>query len=216
METVDLKRQWRHLYQPKPARFELVDVPGLPFLAIDGRIEPGSSPGTSEEFAASTGALYGLAYTLKFTFKKRAHSPMDYPVMPLEGLWWVEDGRFDLARPDNWHYTLMILLPEVVGADDVAAGIAALRARRGNRAVFAGLRLERFTEGRAAQVMHVGPYATEPESMAPLPAFLAAEGLVDLVGAAGGRHHEIYLSDPGRTEPERLKTILRHPVGVVA
>ncbi|HEX5335449.1 MAG TPA: GyrI-like domain-containing protein [Propionicimonas sp.] len=213
METVDLKRQWRHLYAPKPGRFELVDVPELPFLAIDGRIEPGSSPGTSEEFAASTGALYGLAYTLKFTFKKRADAPLDYPVMPLEGLWWVEDGRFDLARPDNWHYTLMILLPEVVGEDDVVAGIAALRAKRGNRAEFTGLRLEQFTEGPCAQVMHIGPYATEPETMEGLPPFLATEGLVDLVGSAGGKHHEIYLSDPGRTDPSRLKTILRHPVG---
>ncbi len=213
METVDLKRQWRHLYAPKPGRFELVDVPELPFLAIDGRIEPGSSPGTSEEFAANTAALYGLAYTLKFTFKKRADAALDYPVMPLQGLWWVTDGRFDLARPDNWVYTLMILLPDVVGEDDVAAALAALRAKRGNKPEFAGLRRELFTEGRCAQVLHIGPYATEPESMAALPAFLATEGLVDLVGAAGGKHHEIYLSDPGRTAPDKLKTILRHPVG---
>ena len=216
METVDLKRQWRHLYAPKPGRFELVDVPELPFLAIDGRIEPGSSPGTSEGFAADTAALYGLAYTCKFALKKRAHQPLDYPVMPLEGLWWVTDGRFDLARPDNWHYTLMILLPEVVGEADVAAALAALRAKRGNRPEFAALRLERMTEGCCAQVMHIGPYATEPESMEGLPAFLAADGLVDLVGARGGKHHEIYLSDPGRTDPARLKTILRHPVGPAA
>ena len=212
METVDLKRQWRHLYAPRPGRFELVDVPRQPFLAIDGRIEPGSSPGTSDAFAADTGALYGLAYTLKFTLKKRADAPLDYPVMPLQGLWWVSDGRFDLARPDNWLYTLMILLPEVVSEDDVAAGIAALRAKRGNKPEFAGLRRELFTEGPCAQAMHIGPYATEPETMEALPAFLAAEGLVDLVGPAGGKHHEIYLSDPGRTAPEKLKTILRHPV----
>ena len=213
METVDLKRQWRHLYAPKPGRFELVDVPRQPFLAIDGRIEPGSSPGTSEEFAASTGALYGLAYTLKFTVKKRADGPLDYPVMPLEGLWWVTDGRFDLAQPDNWHYTLMILLPDELGEDDVAAGITALRAKRGNKPEFAGLRLEHFAEGPSAQVMHIGPYDTEPETMEGLPPFLSAEGLVDLVGPRGGKHHEIYLSDPGKTAPEKLKTILRHPVG---
>lgn len=216
METVDLKRQLRHLYAPKPGRFELVDVPEQPFLAIDGRIEPGSSPGTSEGFAADTAALYGLAYTLKFSLKKRPDAPLDYPVMPMEGLWWVTDGRFDLARPDNWHYTLMILLPGVVREADVAAALAALRAKRGDRAEFAGLRLEQFTEGRCAQVMHIGPYDTEPESMEGLPAFLAAEGLADLVGPMGGKHHEIYLSDPGRTDPSRLKTILRHPVGPAA
>jgi len=213
METVDLKRQWRHLYAPKPGRFELVDVPEQLFLAIDGRIEPGSSPGTSDGFAAATGALYGLAYTLKFTFKKRTEAPVDYPVMPLEGRWWTDDGRFELARPDNWVYTLAILLPGVVGEADVATALAALRAKRGDRPEFAGLRLEHFTEGRSAQVMHIGPYATEPESMEGLPEFLATDGLVDLVGASGGKHHEIYLSDPGRTDPAKLKTILRHPVG---
>ncbi len=216
METVDLKRRWRHLYAPKPGRFELVDVPEQPFLAIDGRIEPGSSPGTSDEFATNTAALYGLAYTLKFMAKKRSGAPLDYPVMPLEGLWWVTDGRFDLARPDNWVYTLMILLPDELGDDDVAAAIAALRAKRGNKPEFAGLRRELFTEGHSAQVMHIGPYDTEPETMEPLPAFLAADDLVDLVGPAGGKHHEIYLSDPGRTAPERLKTILRHPVAPAA
>lgn len=216
METVDLKRRWRHLYSPKPGRFELVDVPEQPFLAIDGRIEPGSSPGTSDEFATNTAALYGLAYTLKFMAKKRSDAPLDYPVMPLEGLWWVTDGRFDLARPDNWVYTLMILLPDELGDDDVAAAIAALRAKRGNKPEFAGLRRELFTEGHSAQVMHIGPYDTEPETMEPLPAFLAADDLVDLVGPAGGKHHEIYLSDPGRTAPERLKTILRHPIAPAA
>ena len=213
METVDLKRLWRHLYAPRPGRFELVDVPELPFLAIDGRIEPGGSPGTSEGFAANTAALYGLAYTCKFGLKKRADAPVDYPVMPLEGLWWVEDGRFDLAQPDNWHYTLMILLPEVVSEDDVTTALAALRAKRGNKPEFAGLRRELLTEGRSAQVMHIGPYDTEPETMEGLPEFLAADGLVDLVDIAGGKHHEIYLSDPGRTDPSKLKTILRHPVG---
>jgi hypothetical protein len=216
MDTVDLKRQWRHLYAPKPGRFELVDIPELPFLAVDGRIEPGSSPGTSEAFAAATAALYGLAYTLKFGLKKRADAPLDYAVMPLEGLWWVTDGTFDLARPDNWHYTVMILVPAVVGDADVATAVAALRAKRGDRPEFAGLRLQQFTEGRAAQVMHIGPYNTEPESMEGLPAYLATDGLVDLVGAQGGKHHEIYLSDPGRTDPSRLKTILRHPVGSAA
>ncbi|MCL4722310.1 MAG: hypothetical protein KJ041_10260, partial [Gammaproteobacteria bacterium] len=116
---MDLRRQWRHLYSAKPGQFELVDVPELPFLAIDGRIEPGQAPGTSPGFAAATEALYGLAYTLKFRLKKRAEEPVDYPVMALEGLWWVTDGIFDLARPDNWHYTLQLLLPEVVGDAEV-------------------------------------------------------------------------------------------------
>ncbi len=212
METVDLRRDLRSLYQPKPGRFELVVVPDLPFLAIDGRIESGSSPGESPGFEAATAALYGLAYTLKFQLKKRADAPVDYPVMPLEGLWWVEDGRFDVARPDNWFYRLLIVLPEQVTDDDVAAALVALRTKRGDLPEFDGLRRERFAEGPCAQVMHVGPYATEPETLAGLPPFLADHGLVDQVGAAGGRHHEIYLGDPRKADPARLKTILRHPV----
>ena len=212
MEIVDLRRQWRSLYQPKAGRYEVVEVPELTFLAIDGRIEPGSSPGTSAGFAAATAALYGLAYTIKFALRKRPDSPVEYPVMPLEGLWWITEGDFTLAHPDNWHYRLLILVPDLVGADELAAGVASLRKKRGDQPEFASLRLDRFTEGRCVQVMHVGPYATEPETVAGLPDFLGAAGLVDLVGAAGGKHHEIYLGDPRKAAPDKLKTILRHPV----
>lgn len=212
METIDLKRQWRHFYQPRPGRYEVVDVPELPFLAIDGRIEPGRSPSTSPGFAAATGALYGLAYTLKFQLKQRPEAPVNYPVMALEGLWWVTDGHFDLSHPDNWHYTLQILVPDAVADAEVAAGLAALRAKRGDQPEFGALRLQRFAEGRCVQVLHVGPYATEPDTLAGLPDFLADAGLVDLVGPAGGKHHEIYLGDPRRAAPEKLRTILRHPV----
>lgn len=216
MVIVDLRRQWRSLYQPKPGRYEVVDVPELPFLAIDGRIEPDSSPESSANFAADTAALYGLAYTLKFGLRKRAESPVEYPVMPLEGLWWITEGEFDLARPDNWHYTLMILIPEELSADEFAAALTAMRAKRGNRPEFDGLRLQRFAEGRCVQVMHIGPYAAEPETLAGLPRFLADAGLTDLVGSSGGKHHEIYIGDPGKAAPEKLKTILRHPVAEVA
>ena len=216
MEIVDLRRQWASLYQPKPGRYEVVDVPELRFLAIDGRIEPGSSPDTSAGFAADTAALYGLAYTIKFALRKRADSPLDYPVMPLEGLWWITEGDFDLARPDNWHYTLLILVPDLVGADELAAGVASLRKKRGDQPEFAALRLHRFAEGRCVQVMHIGPYATEPTTLATLPGFLADAGLVDLVGSAGGKHHEIYVGDPRKAAPDKLKTILRHPVAHAA
>ncbi len=212
METVDLKGRWRHLYRPRAGRYEVVDVPELPFLSIGGRIEPGSSPASSAGFAADTAALYGLAYTIKFALKKRTESPVDYPVMPLEGLWWITDGEFDLASPDNWHYTLLILQPEEVDEEAFATGIAALLAKRGAQPEFARLRRQTLAEGRCVQVMHVGPYATEPETLAGLPGYLHEQGLVDLVGAAGGKHHEIYLGDPKKTAPHRLKTILRHPV----
>ena len=210
MQVIDLKRRWRSLYSPRPGGYELVEVPELAYLAIDGRIEPGSSPGASPGYAAAVGALYGLAYTLRFSLKRRAVEPLDYPVMPLEGLWWT-DGPFDLARKDNWRYTAMILVPDEVAPAEVADGLAALRARRGDQPEFSRLRLERFAEGRCVQVLHVGPYASEPETLAQLPDFLGRAGLVDEVGA-DRRHHEIYLSDPNRTAAEKLRTIVRHPV----
>ncbi len=212
MGTVDLRTELRHLYHPRRGRFELVDVPELTYLAISGRIEPGHGPSDSPGFEAAVGALYGLTYTLRFALKLRKTDPVDFPVMPLEGEWGPSCGDFDLARPDNWDYRLLIVVPDLIGPDDVASALDQLRAKRGDAEEFAALRLDRFAEGRCAQVLHLGPYATEPETLAGLPAFLSENGLVDLVGPAGGRHHEIYLGDPRRAAPEKLRTILRHPV----
>jgi hypothetical protein len=212
METIDLRRDLRHLYQPKPGRFELVDVPELGYLNISGRIEPGHGPSDSPGFDAALQALYGLAYTLRFALKKRTADPIDAPVMPLQGQWWLTGGDFDLAHPDNWEYRLLIAVPDRIGPADVDAALADLRKKRGDQPELGLLQLERFAEGRCAQVLHVGPYATEPQTLAGMPAFLAEHGLVDLVGPRGGRHHEIYLGDPRRAAPEKLRTILRHPV----
>ena len=104
------------------------------------------------------------------------------------------------------------MVPDLITRADVDAALDALRAKRGDSPAFALLQLERVTEGRCAQVLHVGPYSTEPTTLAGLPAFLDEHGLVDLVGPAGGRHEEIYLGDPRRAAPAKLKTILRHPV----
>lgn len=212
METIDLRRELRHLYAPAPGRFELVDVPELTYLSIGGRIEPGHGPSDSPGFDAAVQALYGLAYTLKFSLKKRAESPIDFPVLPLQGQWWLSEGEFDLAHPDNWDYRLLIPVPDRIGPADVDAAVAGLRKKRGDQPELGLVGLERFAEGGCAQVLHVGPYATEPATLAGLPAFLAEHGLVDLVGVRGGRHHEIYLGDPRRAAPEKLRTILRHPV----
>lgn len=212
MNTVDLRTELRHLYHPRRGRFELVDVPELNYLTISGRIEPGRGPSDSPGFEAATGALYGLAYTLRFACKLRPNDPVDFPVMPLEGEWGLSGGDFDLAHPDNWDYRLLIVVPDLIGPADITSALEQLRAKRGDAEEFAALRLERFAEGRCAQVLHVGPYASEQETLAGLPAFLSENGLVDLVGPAGGRHREVYLGDPRRSAPEKLRTILRHPV----
>lgn len=211
MYTLDLKKQYKSLYMP-PARIpQVVDVPALKFLMIDGAIEKGMEPGTSPLFEQNMMTLYGAAYTLKFMLKKRAENPVDYPVMALEGLWWVEDGVFDIIVKDNWFYTLMILVPELVTTADFEQSRAQLRKKKGELPAFDCLRLDTFTEGACVQMMHIGPYAAEPDTLEIMRAFMAENGLQDQVGL-GGKHHEIYLGDPRRAAPEKLKTILRHPV----
>lgn len=206
MITLDLKKQLKDFYQPSAKIVQEVTLPRFKFVMIDGAVEAGHGPSTSPGFAENTEAIYGLAYTLKFAFKKRKEEPVDYPVMALEGLWWVEDGEFDIRKPDNWKYTLMILLPDLITPADFADGLAQLRKKKPSPAI-ERLRLEEFEEGRAIQMMHVGPYSTEPATIERMHAFAAQRGY-----RVRGKHHEIYLGDPRRAQPEKLNTILRHPV----
>lgn len=211
MKILDLKKQFKTLYQPSAKQAALVNVPRLQFAMVDGAIEKGSEPGKSPAFAEATQALYGLAYTLKFMLKKRKTNPVDYPVMALEGLWWVEDGFFDITVKDNWFYTLMILQPDLVTAAIFEEAREQVRKKKGTSAMLEKLRLAEFTEGLCVQVMHIGPYATEPASIDRMRAFMEENQLKDHVGSYG-KHHEIYLSDPRRVAAEKMKTVLRHPV----
>jgi hypothetical protein len=206
VETLDLRKQWNHLYSPPARKVELLEVPELSFLMIDGRIEPGQAPGTSPGFQEAVAALYSTAYTLKFAAKQRPQNPVDYPVMPLEGLWWVEDGNFDINVKDNFVYRLMMLQPDLVTPELVREAVAQAGKKRPNPAL-ARLRLESFREGLSVQTMHLGPYATEPATVERMHAFAEAQGY-----RMAGKHHEIYLGDPMRADPEKLKTILRHAV----
>lgn len=211
MKTLDLKKDLKYLYLPSAKKVELVRVPPLQFAMIDGAIEKDSAPGVSPKFQEATQAMYGIAYTLKFMMKKRKTHAVDYPVMALEGLWWVEDGIFDITVKDNWCYTLMILQPDVVTQANFEEARAEVRRKRGESAALGQLRLATFDEGWCMQVMHVGPYATEPATMERMKAFAEENGYRDGVGL-GGKHHEIYLGDPRKADPAKLKTVLRHPV----
>jgi len=212
MKTLDLKKELKTYYQPSAKKPEIITVPRFQFAMIDGAIEKGSEPGKSPAFAEATQAVYGISYTLKFMLKKRKANPIDYPVMALEGLWWVVDGKFDITVKDNWHYTLMILQPEAITPALFAEGLAEVKRKRGDSPALSQLRLEYFEEGLSVQMMHIGPYATEPATLATMLAFAADEGYRDRVGL-GGKHHEIYLGDPRKADPSKLKTVLRHPVG---
>lgn len=180
----------------------LVDVPELTFLMVDGH----GDPNTSDDYAAAVAALFAVAYALRFA-ARRAGGP-DEKVGPLEGLWWVPDmTRFSIDDKSDWDWTMMIRVPGSTAAAlvertarDVAERKQLPAARR--------LRLERFTEGPAAQVLHVGPFAAEGPTVAALHAFVDDAGLT-----LRGKHHEIYLTDIRRAAPERWKTIVRQPVG---
>jgi len=205
MSPIDLVKDLRPLYSPSPRHPAIVEVPELAFLMIDGR----GDPNASEAYQDALQALYGVAYTLKFTLKK-AEPERDFKVAPLEGLWWADAERPSLqdlqAERDSWTWTMMIAVPDEVTAAEVAVAAEAAARRRPSPAL--GLvRLERLAEGLAAQIMHVGPYSAEAPTIERLHAFVAEQGY-----ELRGRHHEIYLGDPRRTAPERLKTVIRHPV----
>jgi hypothetical protein len=197
--AIDPRRSERRLYAPG-AKPELVDVPDLSFLMIDGA----GDPNTAAEYANAIEAMYGVAFAMRFALKRGAG--IDHPVMPLEGLWWVEgDVPFLDAPRDLWRWTMMIRQAEDATPDLLAAGVAKARERHPNPALTL-LRLGRFTEGKAAQVMHTGPYSDERPTIEALHAFIADQGLTPR-----GRHHEIYLGDPRKTAPERLRTVIRQP-----
>jgi hypothetical protein len=211
MKTLDLKKQFKYLYQPSAKKVETVQVPNLQFAMIDGFIEKGSEPGKSPAFAEATQALYGISYTLKFTLKKRKTNAIDYPVMALEGLWWVEDGKFDIFRKDNWFYTLMIMQPDVITKEIFEEAREQVRKKKGDSNILNKVRLAHFEEGLCIQTMHIGPYATEPATVNRMKEYAHENGLKDNVGP-NGKHHEIYMSDPRKAAPEKMKTVLRHPV----
>ena len=210
MEKLDLRKQYKDLYQPSAKQVSVVKVPSLKFTMVDGAIEPGHTPGTSPSFQQAMEALYGISYTLKFMSKLRKRDPVDYTVMALEGLWWIEGGEFDIRQPGNWLWTVMMMQPEHITTKMFRDALAQLREKKPNPALDK-LHFGTFREGLCVQIMHIDPYADEPATVDRLRAFAAETGLRDLVGR-GGKHHEIYLGDPRKAAPSKLKTVLRHPV----
>ncbi len=209
MEKLDLRKELKYLYAPSSKHVELVTVPEFGFAMVDGTILPGTSVAQSTEFQQAVGALYGVSYTLKFSSKLRQVDPLDYPVMPLEGLWWNASGEFDRTRHEPMFFTAMILQPDHITPEMFKDALERLRQKQDNPAVDK-LRLERFAEGLCVQTMHVGPYAEELATIAKMHSFAAENGY-----EYHGKHHEIYLGDPRRATSEKLRTVLRKPVGHV-
>jgi hypothetical protein len=210
MKTLELHKELKQYYAPSATKPMIVDVPEFQFATISGTIEPSMQPGTSPAFSSAMEALYGISYTLKFASKLRKEDPIDYPVMALEGLWWVEGGEFSLSRPDNWSWTVMILQPDHITPKMFEEGRAQVAKKRGDSPALAQLCLERLREGLCVQMMHIGPYANEPATVAKMEQLAVEQGC-----RMAGKHHEIYLGDPRRSAPEKLRTILRHPIETI-
>jgi len=202
MKTLDLIKEYQQFYlQPKNI-ISLIQVPKMNFLMIDGKGSPNNNP----DYSDALGALYGVAYTLKFSVKK---GPLqtDYKVMPLEGLWWTEDmSKFTLEDRGNWLWRMMIMVPDLVTPEMAAQSIDDVRKKK-NPPCLDEVRFESFDEGLAAQIFHSGPYGeAERPSVEKLHAYLKENGY-----ALWGKHHEIYFNTPLRTDPVKLKTIIRQP-----
>jgi hypothetical protein len=200
MKTIDLKKILKPFYTASATKPAVVEVPALSALMVDGQGDP-----NGPAFAEAVGTLYSVAYTLKFSFKKE--KGVDYPVMALEGLWWADDCA-DFSRGDraNWRWTALIVLPDLVTKKDVARAVETVK-KKGKLSRIPEVRLDKLREGTAAQIMHIGPYAAEAETIRKLHAFVEEGGM-----KLRDKHHEIYLGDPRRSAPEKLKTIIRHPV----
>ncbi len=202
MSKIDFKKERKDLYRPSAKEVSVVDVPAMNYLMIDGC----GDPGTSKEFEASIETLYPLAYTLKFMSKQGANA-QDYVVPPMEGLWWADDmTAFKEFRRDEWKWTLMIMQPEFISEAMVSEAFDTVRKKK-SPALLDSVRFERFDEGESVQIMHLGPYQDQGPNVDRL-----HEKMKELKKRHHHKHHEIYLSDPRRCAPEKLKTVIRHAV----
>ncbi len=200
MAKKGLSKELQSLYFPSAKEPVFVDVPAMQFAMVDGAGDPNSAKG----FQEAIGALYGVAYAVKFAAKKEG--VRDVLVMPLEGLFWSEGGgEFVPQDKGGWHWTLMLMEPPEVSRQLFDESVRQLRERK-NPPGLDKVRLEKFKEGKAAQILYVGPYAAERPTIERLHAFIRGSGY-----RLSGKHHEIYLGNPQRSAPEKLKTVIRQP-----
>ena len=209
MEKIDYKKTEKHLYLPKaPA---IVQVPEMVFFAVDGQGDPNTSPA----YAEALEILYGLSFTVKMS-KLGGRAPegyFEYVVPPLEGLWWTEGPLFDGRAAENknaFFWTSLIRQPDFV-TEEVFLWAKAELAKKKPDLDLDKARFRRWEEGLCAHLLHIGPYDAEDASIDKLEKFIQEQGRQEDLSETR-RHHEIYLSDPRRTAPEKLKTVIRHPV----
>lgn len=200
MDKLDFKKKYKKLFTASAKDIAVVNPPPMNYLMIDGR----GDPNKSKEFQSAVEALYGAAYTIKFSLKK-AKIGLEYSIPPLEGLWWMK-GKFDAKNKKAWQWTLMLTQPPHVSEKHVEDAVKTLSAKKQNPSL-QKIRLELFDEGICAQILHIGPYSAEEKTIKRLHDFILEAGC-----ESHGKHHEIYLSDPRKTAASKLKTIIRQPI----
>ena len=203
---IDFKKELKDIYSPKPGQFTLVEIPAMQYLMVDGV----GDPNKVLEYQQAVESLFSVSYTLKFHSKKVLSR--DYVVPPLEGLWWSNNYEdFITRRKDNWSWTMMIMVPDWLGHDEVDEAIRTVRANKPSIEVDS-LRLDTLHEGLSVQIMHIGSYDDEAPTLRKLhDVWLPQNGLKERL-----KHHEIYIGDPRKIEPSKLKTVLRQPVSRVS
>ena len=200
MKKVDYKKKLKHLYGPSSKKIVIVEVPPMNYFMVDGEGGP-----AAESYQQAIEALYGLSFTVKFDVKKGVG--LDYTVMPLEGLWWAKDiTAFSADRKDEWLWKMMIMQPDYVTTKHVNAATKQLREKK-NPLALDKIRFDSYHEGFSVQILHIGPYDDEGPTIAQMHKFIDENGY-----QLHMKHHEIYLSDPRRSKPEKLKTVLRQPI----
>ena len=200
MSKVDFKKELKELYNPSSKEVSVVDVPAMNFLMIDGEGAP-----ASPQYTEAVEALFTVSYALKFMVKKA--KGVDYGVLPLEGLWWMDDmTKFSVNLKDEWKWTSMIMQPKYVTEADVKAAMEQARKKKDLPALDK-VKFECFQEGLAAQILYLGSFAEEGPTITKIHDYIKKSG-----HALSGKHHEIYLNNPAKVAPEKLKTILRQPM----
>ena len=201
MEKINYKKKLQHLYKPSVKEVEIVEVPQMNFLMIDGDGGP-----NHPTFQNAIEVLFPLSYTLKFMIKE-SDIGIDYGVLPLEGLWWADDmSSFIKDKKDDWKWTLMIMQPELITNEMVVEAVNQVRVKK-NPTSLPLVRFESINEGKVAQIMHIGPFSEEGPTVQKLHSFIKDSGKKII-----GKHHEVYLSDIRRAAPEKWKTIIRQPM----
>lgn len=202
-KKLDYKKNFPELYKPSAKKPSIIEVPEMNYFMIDGK----GDPNQSTEYKLAIEALYAASYSLKMKIIKKKTPSKDYVVPPLEGLWYMpEMENWSMKEKEKWFWTMMIRIPDFITQQQIKKSMILLKETK-NPIAFPKLRHEKYKEGKCAQILYFGSYNEEPETISKLHSYIEDQGYL-----LKGKHHEIYLNDPRRTKPEKLKTILRQPI----